>query len=181
MTEYQIQPNTRRCAITGREFRPGETYFTALVEADGQFVRQDYSGEAWTGPPARRLQLLVGPGAQRYRAAKAAVRRRSAPGVLRAAGRPTGAGPREFSLCRGFAAHAPQTAQIRGGSTEDGHEVLLLRCVRTGAKHQVRRTRACRKTRWRRCKKKCSRCWVGNEPTRGEACEMSWLRLGWPC
>jgi hypothetical protein len=29
--EYQIQPNTRRCAVTGRELQPGERYFAALL------------------------------------------------------------------------------------------------------------------------------------------------------
>lgn len=51
MTEYQIQPNTRRCASTGRELRPGERFFTALREEGGQFLRQDYSVEAWQAPP----------------------------------------------------------------------------------------------------------------------------------
>jgi hypothetical protein len=51
MTEYSIQPHTRRCAITGRELRPGEKFFTVLVEEDGQFVRKDFSGEVWQGPP----------------------------------------------------------------------------------------------------------------------------------
>jgi hypothetical protein len=60
MTDYQIQPNTRRCAITGRELRPGERYYTALVETDGKFVRQDYSAEAWMGPPAGAFSFWAG-------------------------------------------------------------------------------------------------------------------------
>jgi hypothetical protein len=52
MTEYQIQPHTRRCAITGRELKPGERYFTALLEQGDKLLRQDYSSEAWQGPPA---------------------------------------------------------------------------------------------------------------------------------
>ena len=51
MTDYQIQPNTRRCAVTGRELRPGERYYTALLETAGHFVRQDFSADAWQGPP----------------------------------------------------------------------------------------------------------------------------------
>jgi hypothetical protein len=60
MTEYQIQPNTRRCAATGRELRPGERYFTALVDSAGQFIRQDYSAEAWQGPPAGAFSFWSG-------------------------------------------------------------------------------------------------------------------------
>jgi hypothetical protein len=51
MTEYQIQPNTRRCAVTGRELRAGDKFYSVLLEQGGQFLRQDYSSEAWQGPP----------------------------------------------------------------------------------------------------------------------------------
>jgi hypothetical protein len=51
MTDYQIQPHTRRCAITGRELKPGERYYTALVEEGDLLLRKDYSREAWQGPP----------------------------------------------------------------------------------------------------------------------------------
>jgi hypothetical protein len=51
MTEYQIQANTRRCAATGRELLPGEKIYTVLLDQLGKFVRQDYAAEAWTGPP----------------------------------------------------------------------------------------------------------------------------------
>jgi hypothetical protein len=60
MTDYQIQPNTRRCAITGRRLRAGERFFTALVESAGQFVRHDYSVEAWQGPPTGAFSFWSG-------------------------------------------------------------------------------------------------------------------------
>jgi len=49
--DYQIQPHTRHCSVTGRELQPGERFFTALMEEDNKFVRKDYSHEAWNGPP----------------------------------------------------------------------------------------------------------------------------------
>ena len=49
MTEYQIQPQTRRCAATGRELQAGERYYTARLEDGDQFVRQDFSSEARRG------------------------------------------------------------------------------------------------------------------------------------
>ena len=51
MTDYQIQTNTRKCSITGRELQPGEKYFSALFDENGAFARRDYSAEAWTGVP----------------------------------------------------------------------------------------------------------------------------------
>jgi hypothetical protein len=60
MTEYQIQPHTRRCALTGRELRPGECFYTALLEEGERFLRRDYSAEAWQGPPAGAIGFWSG-------------------------------------------------------------------------------------------------------------------------
>lgn len=49
--EYEVQRCTRHCAKTGRELRPGEAFFTTLVDEAGALVRHDYACEAWTGPP----------------------------------------------------------------------------------------------------------------------------------
>jgi hypothetical protein len=60
MTEYQIQPNTRRCAVTGRELRPGERYYTALLDNGDHFLRQDYGSEVWQGPPPEAFSFWTG-------------------------------------------------------------------------------------------------------------------------
>src|SRR5262249_49393958 len=70
MTEYQIQPNTRRCALSGRDLQPGEKFYSVLMEVDGKFVRQDYSSEAWQGPPHGSFSFWAGripPGEQNQR------------------------------------------------------------------------------------------------------------------
>jgi hypothetical protein len=51
MIDYEIQPSTRRCSITGREIQPGERYYSVLLEEDGKFVRKDYGEQVWQGPP----------------------------------------------------------------------------------------------------------------------------------
>jgi hypothetical protein len=58
--DYQIQPNSRRCAVTNRELQPGERYYTALVEVDHQFVRKDFSQDAWQGPPTGAFSFWTG-------------------------------------------------------------------------------------------------------------------------
>ena len=58
--EYQIQPNTRRCAINGRALQPGERYYAALIEDGVQFERRDYSAEAWQGPPVGAFSFWAG-------------------------------------------------------------------------------------------------------------------------
>ncbi len=50
MTEYEIRPRSLVCARTGRELKPGETYYSVLAATPQGFVREDYAAEAWTGP-----------------------------------------------------------------------------------------------------------------------------------
>src|SRR5262252_582746 len=60
MTEYQIQPHTRRCAVTGRDLQPGERFYTALVTEGDRLVRKDYSSQAWQGPPPEAFGFWSG-------------------------------------------------------------------------------------------------------------------------
>jgi hypothetical protein len=60
MTEYHIQPPTRRCCATGRELKAGERFFTALVESGPHFQRQDFAPEAWKGPPQGAFSYWFG-------------------------------------------------------------------------------------------------------------------------
>jgi hypothetical protein len=137
MIDYQIQPNTRRCAASGRELRPGEKYFSVLLDEAGKFVRKDYAAEAWPGPP---------PGAFSFWQGRI----------------PTTATPRrppvdDDLLMDCFQRLDGQTEPARVGfryvlalllmrrrrlkweeeRQEGGREVLRLRCARTGARHEV--------------------------------------------
>lgn len=60
MTDYHIQPNSRRCTISGRELKPGEKYFSVLLEQGGGFVRQDYGSDVWHGPPEGAFSFWMG-------------------------------------------------------------------------------------------------------------------------
>jgi hypothetical protein len=60
MTEYQIEANTRRCALTGRELQPGEKFYSVLLDEGGKFLRRDYGFEAWQGPPAGAFSFWTG-------------------------------------------------------------------------------------------------------------------------
>src|SRR5436190_725241 len=60
MMEYQIQPNTRRCCVTGRELAPGEQCYSVLLDEAGKFVRRDFSAEGWQGPPAGAFSFWQG-------------------------------------------------------------------------------------------------------------------------
>jgi hypothetical protein len=49
--DYQLKPLGKTCARTGREFQPGDTCYSALIEKGQQWVRVDFHWEAWQGPP----------------------------------------------------------------------------------------------------------------------------------
>jgi hypothetical protein len=137
MTEYQIDANTRRCAASGRELRVGERFFSVLLQEGSKFVRRDFSGEAWQGPPHGAVGFWSG----RI---------------------PAGAEPRRLPIdddllldCLGRLEQEPDPARIRfryvvalllmrrkrlkfeEALTEDGEEILLLRCPRSGDLHRV--------------------------------------------
>jgi hypothetical protein len=60
MTDYQIEANSRRCTLTGRELQPGERVYSVLTEEGGKLQRRDYSREAWQGPPPGAFGFWVG-------------------------------------------------------------------------------------------------------------------------
>lgn len=49
--DYEVQRSTKHCATTGREFGPGEEFYSALIAEGAELKRADYSAEAWQGPP----------------------------------------------------------------------------------------------------------------------------------
>jgi len=53
--EYEIERSAKCCATTGREFAPGEEFYSALIEEGAELKRCDYSAQAWQGPPPGTL------------------------------------------------------------------------------------------------------------------------------
>lgn len=49
--EWEVESATGRCTGTGRAFEEGEEFYTVLIEDGETFRREDYSVEAWQGPP----------------------------------------------------------------------------------------------------------------------------------
>ena len=56
---YHIQAPSRTCARTGRDLQPGEPFFSVLYDRQGQWVREDVSREAWTGPPPEAFSFWL--------------------------------------------------------------------------------------------------------------------------
>src|SRR5262245_10545763 len=137
MTDYQIQPNTPRCAVTGRELQPGEKFYSVLLDEGGKLLRQDFAGEVWQGPPERAFSFWSGrvPPAERSR------RPRIDDDLLlecfqRLEGQ---ADPSRVSFRYVVALLLMRRKRLKfeEARTENGQEVLHLRCARTGAPCQV--------------------------------------------
>jgi hypothetical protein len=58
--DYQIQTNTRRCALSGRALEPGDRYFSVLLDTGGSLERRDYCADVWSGPPAEAFSFWSG-------------------------------------------------------------------------------------------------------------------------
>ena len=53
--DYELQRPTKQCATTGREFAPGEEFYSVLIAEGADLRRMDFSVEAWQGPPPAAL------------------------------------------------------------------------------------------------------------------------------
>jgi len=137
MTEYQIQPNSRRCTVTGRELRPTECFFTALVEADGQFVRQDYSAEAWHGPPPGAFSFWSGRVPKEGETHKPRVDDDMLLECFERLENQTEPRKLSFRYVVALLLMRRKRLKFEESAVVNDREVLTLRCVKTGTRHQV--------------------------------------------
>jgi hypothetical protein len=137
MTDYQIQNSTRRCALTGRELKPGERYYSVLLDEGGTFTRKDYSLEAWQGPPEGAFSFWQG------RLATGSSPRRLVIDdelLIECFHRLEGElEPNKVSFRFVLALLLMRRRRLKLEETrqEGSQEILVLRCPRTGARHEV--------------------------------------------
>jgi hypothetical protein len=137
MTDYQIQANTRRCAATGRELRPGEKFFSVLLDEAGKFIRHDYSSEAWQGPPPHAFSFWAG----RVPADEANRRPRIDDELLvecfqRLEGQ-TDPDRVSFRYVVALLLMRRKRLKFEEAQVEGGQEVLCLRCAKAHASYRV--------------------------------------------
>src|ERR1051325_4517598 len=135
--DYQIQPNSRRCAVTGKELQVGERYFSALVEEDRRFVRKDFSVEAGAGPPAGAFSFWTG----RVHAGAEKIRPRFDDDLLedcfqRLEGQ-TEASRVNFRYVVALLLLRRRRLRYESSATVDGVEHITLTHLGSGAKHDV--------------------------------------------
>ena len=51
MSNFDIKRTSRKCSVSERAFEAGEEFYSALVEVDGELVRQDFAHDSWDGEP----------------------------------------------------------------------------------------------------------------------------------
>jgi hypothetical protein len=135
--DYQIQPNTRRCSVSGRELCPGERYYGVLLEEGGKFVRKDFSVEAWQGAPEGAFSFWMG------RLAPPQSKRRPPIDdemLMECFQRLEGQlEPNRIRFRYVVALLLMRRRRLRFDETQrdGGQEILLLRCARSGARHAV--------------------------------------------
>jgi hypothetical protein len=137
MTEYQIQPNTRRCTLSGRDLKPGERYYSVLIDEAGKFIRKDYAAESWQGAPADAFSFWAG--------RVPAVGGRRQPPIdddmllecfARLEGRTEPASV-NFRYVLALLLLRRKRFRLEESRSEDGREILCLRCGRTGTRCEV--------------------------------------------
>ena len=137
MTDYQIQPNTRVCAVTGRQLEVGERFYTALLEEGDHFTRKDFSHQAWQGPPHAAFSFWTGvvPAAEESR------KPRFDDDLLeecfhRLEGQ-TDPSRVNFRYVVALLLIRRKRLKFEQTITEDGAERIRVRGVRSGEKHEV--------------------------------------------
>ncbi len=137
MIDYQIQPSTRRCCVSGRELTPGERCYSVLLDEGGKLLRRDYAPESWQGPPPGAFSFWAG----RVPPAHGSRRPRFDDELLldcflRLA---EDRDPMRLKLryVMGLLLWRRRRLQCEGARQEEGQEIMILRCTRSGARHRM--------------------------------------------
>jgi len=137
MIEYEIQANTRRCALTGRELKPGEKFYSVLLDVAGKFERKDYSSQAWQGPPVHAFSFWSG------RIPLADENRRPPIDdemLMDCFQRLEGASEPDrinFRYVLALLLMRRKRLKFEEAQNEGEHEILQLRCARTGVQYRI--------------------------------------------
>jgi hypothetical protein len=137
MLDYQVQPPTRRCAATGREFQPGEKYFSALFQEEGKVVRRDFSSQGWQGPPSGAFSFWTARAPDKEQTRKLRI---DANRLLACFQRLDGAGRTDqasFRYVLGLLLIRAKRFKLLDTRMEAGREILRLGCVRGGTQYDV--------------------------------------------
>jgi hypothetical protein len=135
--EYQIQANTRRCAVSGRELQAGEKFYSVLTEEHGKLVRLDYAADAWQGPPHGTFSFWSGrvPADEEQRRPR--IDDELLADCFRRLEGTTEPGQLSFRYVVALLLMRRKRFRFEEARVEGGREIVCLRCNRTRTRHEV--------------------------------------------
>ena len=137
MTDYHIQQNSKRCVKTGRELQPGEKYFSVLLEENNKLVRQDFSEEAWQGPPEGAFSFWMGRVTDQQDAKKLHMDDDLLVDCFHRLEGVEDPNKLNFRYVVALLLMRRKRLKFEGAEVRDGKEFLVLRCTRSKKKEEV--------------------------------------------
>jgi hypothetical protein len=135
--EYQIQANTRRCVVTGRELQPGEKFYSVLLDEGGKFIRHDYGADAWQGPPAGAFSFWTGRVPAQEEGRRPPIDDDLLVDCFQRLEGQTEPERLNFRYVVALLLMRRKRFKFEEARVENGQEILVLRCVRTRTAHRV--------------------------------------------
>jgi hypothetical protein len=132
MMDYQIQPNTRRCCVTGTELPPGSRFYSVLLVKDGKLVRQDYSSAAWAGPPPGAFSFWSGRVPAQEQGRQLRIDDELLLDCLQRLQGQTEPERVNFRFVAALLLMRRKRLRFEQARTQENQEILCLRCSRTG-------------------------------------------------
>ena len=137
MTEYPNPAKHPSLSVTGRELQPGEKFYTALLEEGNQFVRRDYSTAAWQGPPPQAFSFWCGRVPAREETRRPRIDDEMLVECFNRLEGQTEPGRMNFRFVVALLLMRRKHFKFEEARKQGDQELLILKCVRTGAKLEV--------------------------------------------
>jgi hypothetical protein len=137
MLDYEIQPNTRRCAATGRDLQAGEKYHSVLIEHDGKLVRQDFADAAWANPPFGAFCFWTGRVPSKDQARKMRIDADLLLDCFQRLDESAGTDKVNFRYVLALLLIRSKRLKYLESRMQDGREFLRLSCLRGGGHYDV--------------------------------------------
>jgi len=134
---YEIKANSLRCAITGRELRPGEKFYSVLYDRGATLERQDYSAEGWQGPPADAFSFWMGRVPNKGTGTRLHVDEEALFDFFQRLTDETEPRKQNFRYILALLLMRKKRLKFEGVRTENEAECLILRCARTHRTYKV--------------------------------------------
>jgi hypothetical protein len=134
---YEIKANSLRCATTGRELRPGERFYSVLYDRGAVLERQDFSPEAWQGPPQDAFSFWMGRVPARGAGQRLQVDEESIFDFFQRLADEPDPRKQNFRYILALLLMRKKRLKFEGVRSENDAECLVLRCPRTHRTYKV--------------------------------------------